>query len=490
MKLINSLSLLLLLVLIGACNFVALGIQLSSTSVQSNENLTVIPTETEPNNTALTANTIDLNGSISGTINIDGDYNDFFKVTLPSDGKIAFSISQGSFPGGYLDLYDQNGYSFLKQSLQTGDPVNDLLIYENLKAGTYYIRISGGGNISYTLTNTFTQTALASGNDAEPNDKQSESVSISLNGSNTGHMGFWGNGEIDNYDYYAFTTQYDGKIAFAVVPESTLDAYLDLYDQNGYSFLRASIQTGVGITDSLIYQNLKVGTYFVRVGGGGYGSYTLNNVFTPTAIPNGNDIEPNSTYSEASPISNGNSKTGHLGYWGNGSIDDYDWFTFSTPSKGTVKLKATPESSLDLYFDLYTASGNTFLRTSSNSGPGKTDTLFYENLDAGTYYIRIAGGGYGSYTLTYSFKEAGVSVDNSILEQLKIIPDNKRGILMINNINPTCFTSVEIVELSGKTILKERLTNTNNQIDFSDRKGLFLIKVSSKSETRTTKVVF
>jgi hypothetical protein len=490
MKLINSLSVILSLVFIGASNFLALGNQLTNKSVQSNENLTVIPTETEPNNTSLNANTIELNGSISGTINIDGDYYDYFKVTLPNDGKIEFLLSEGSLTGGYLDLYDQNGYSFLRQSLQTGDPFNDLLTYENLKAGTYYIRISGGGNITYVLTNTFTPTAFAGGNDTEPNDKQTESVTISINGSNTGHMGFWGNGEIDNYDYYAFTTPYDGKIAFAVAPESTLDAYLDLYDQNGYSFLRASIQTGVGITDSLKFENLKAGTYFVRVGGGGYGSYTLSNIFTPTAIPNGNDIEPNGTYSEAFQISSGISTTGHIGYWGNGSIDDYDWFTFSTPAKGTINLKSIPESTLDIYFDLYTANGNTFLRTSSNSGFGQTDTLFYEDLEAGTYYIRIAGGGYGSYTLNYSFKEAGVSVDNSIFKQLKIMPDVKRGILMINNINPSCITSVEIVDRSGKTILRERLANTNNQIDFSGRKGLFLIKVSSKSETRTSKVVF
>jgi hypothetical protein len=276
----------------------------------------------------------------------------------------------------------------------------------------------------------------------------------------------------------------------SLVPENTLDGYLELYDQNSYSFLRSSLQTGIGVTDLLVFENLKAGTYFIRVAGGGYGSYTLNNDFTPTAIPNGNDAEPNGNYYEASLIADGSSATGHIGFWGNGSVDDFDWFSFSLSKKSDITIKAIPESSLDIVFDIYNANGNTFIVSGINSGTGLTDSLLYEDLEAGSYYIRISGGGYGSYTLTLSTKESGLSVENSMKDQLKIIPDRTSSILNIKNAPFSGFTTVEIVDNSGKIIMKEKLINSNNQIDFSGRKGLFLVKVTIGKTILVRKVVF
>jgi hypothetical protein len=254
--------------------------------------------------------------------------------------------------------------------------------------------------------------------------------------------------------------------------------------------LRYSTQTGVGVTDSLVYSNLKAGTYFMMIGGGGYGSYTLNNVFTPTAIPNGNDTEPNDNYNQANSISINGSRTGHLYFFGNGSGDYYDFFSFTIPSKGNIKLKIAPEITLDPFIDLYDQNGETLLRYSSQSGFGVNDSLSYDDLIAGTYFIGVGGMGYGSYTLSLSFTEGGVSVANPMNNQLKIIPDIKSGILMINNVPSSELTLVEIVDVSGKTIMKEKLFNTNNQINFSGKKGLFLIKVSTGKTMLVRKVVF
>jgi hypothetical protein len=490
MNFVRYFSILSLLVSVGTGNLNAEGIQRLNTGIQIPVYLFVIPTEVEPNNTSLEANTLDLNSSISGDINNVDDYYDYFEVTLQSDGQIAFSLFPLASLDGYLDLYDQNGVSFLRSSQQTGVGVTDLLTFENLKAGTYFIRVGGGGNGSYSLSNTFTATAIPNGNDTEPNDNQAESKLISINGSTTGHMGYWGDGAVDYYDYYSFTTPFDGKISFVLVPEITLDGYLDLYDQNGSSFLRSSLQTGIGVTDSLNFEKLKTGTYFIRVGGGGWGSYTLNNVFTPTAIPNGNDAKPNGTFEEAIPITNGISTTGHIGFWGNGSVDDYDCFSFSVSQKSNITINAIPESSLDIVFDLFTANGNTFIVSGINAGMGIADSLVYEDLEAGSYFIRISGGGYGSYTLTLSVKESGLSVENSLKDQLKIIPDRKSGILMINNVTSSDLTSVEIVDVSGKTIMKEKLFSTNIQIDFSGKQGLFLVKISTGKTVLVRKVLF
>ena len=53
-------------------------------------------TETEPNNTAATANTLALRGKISGAITPAGDV-DWYKVTTTSDGAI----------NSYFNLYKQ-----------------------------------------------------------------------------------------------------------------------------------------------------------------------------------------------------------------------------------------------------------------------------------------------------------------------------------------------------------------------------------------------
>jgi hypothetical protein len=151
MKLGNCFSLLFLLAFVGACNLTALGDVYSNIGI-----LSVISTENEPNNSSNTANSIDLNGSIAGAINNTDDFYDFFKVSLPFDGKISFSLNPGALPAAYLDLYDQNGFSFLKQSIQTGNASDDVLTYDNLKAGTYFIRVGGGGDGSYVLSNTYT----------------------------------------------------------------------------------------------------------------------------------------------------------------------------------------------------------------------------------------------------------------------------------------------------------------------------------------------
>jgi len=418
------------------------------------------------------------------------DLTDFFSFTIPFDGKMTFTLIPENTLDGYIDLYDQDGASFLMSSMQTGVGVNDTLNYGNLKAGTYYIRIGGGGYGSYTLNNVFTATSIPNGNDVEPNDIQTESLPIGLDGSNTGHLGYFGNQMADYYDFYSFTTPVDGKILFTLVQDNTIDAYMDLLDQDGINFLRVSSETGLGVTDSLVFSNLKAGTYFIRIGGGGYGSYSLNNYFTPTAIPNGNDAEPNETYAEANSLNINNSKTGHINYFGNGTLDYYDFYTFSISAKGKITAILTPENTLDAYIDLYDQNGTTFLRFSTQTGTGIADTLIYEDLNAGSYFIGIGGSGYGSYTLNLSFTENVVSVENPIKNQVTIVPNFNNKIISINNIPASDVTSIEIIDVSGRIILRERLFNTNNQINFSGKRGLFLVKVSSGKTKVVRKVVF
>jgi len=73
---------------------------------------------------------------------------------------------------------------------------------------------------------------------------------------------------------------------------------------------------------------------------------------------------------------------------------------------------------------------------------------------------------------------------------LEIIPDQERGIIRVNNVPVSDLTSIELVDISGKTILKEKLFNTNNQVDLSGKKGMFLVKVSTGKTIVVRKIVF
>src|SRR5450432_2838011 len=74
-------------------------------------NLAFATTEHEPNNTPAQANTLTLNGSITGSINPAGDI-DWFKVTTTSDGALSATITPHSNKYTYVAMYDNNGTTF------------------------------------------------------------------------------------------------------------------------------------------------------------------------------------------------------------------------------------------------------------------------------------------------------------------------------------------------------------------------------------------
>jgi hypothetical protein len=467
-------------------NFLLLLAILLAVVIQSLGNLNSVPVESEDNNTSAKANTIETGGAITGSINNIDDYYDYFTFTIPSDGQIEFEVVPSSTLDAYLDLYDWNGESFMRTSYQHGDGVMDTLAFENLKAGTYFIRVAGGGQGSYTLSNMFTPTSISGGNDAEPNNLPNQAVAVVPNNAVTGHLNFFGDGSTDFYDYYTVTLSSDGQLSFVIIPESTLDAYLDLYDWNGESFLRTSTETGTGINDTLIFENLKAGTYYLRIGGGGYGSYTLKNVFSPTAIPDGNDIEPNDSYGQAIALMSGSPKTGHVNYFGDGSMDYYDWYSFSFSEKSDVVIRLVPEQTLDGYVELFNANTQ-FLGKSTDEGNGQTDTFSSEELEAGTYYVKVGGEGYGSYTLTVSIDKK-VSSNHIESKPLAIFSD-QNGRIIINNVDLTNTTVLEIYNLDGKRLLKEQLSNTTNSIAFTEKPGLYIVRVGSVMGNVSRKVV-
>jgi hypothetical protein len=106
------------------------------------------------------------------------DYDDYWSITTTTDGKLTIDIESNSTIDIDMYLYDINGVSIIKSAATYGN--TEQMIFENLGAGKYYVRMyaTGGGYGSYIITAKFITPTMA--NDAELNDESSMAISINL----------------------------------------------------------------------------------------------------------------------------------------------------------------------------------------------------------------------------------------------------------------------------------------------------------------------
>jgi C1A family cysteine protease/putative hemolysin len=119
----------------------------------------------EPNDSHLTACSMSPNGTVTGHLGYKGggnasrDTQDWWKITLPTDGKITFPLTFDSTLNiAALYIYDSDGSSLVYDDGVGASP--QTLGPYGLKAGTYYVKIewyqySGSTYGGYTLSNSF-----------------------------------------------------------------------------------------------------------------------------------------------------------------------------------------------------------------------------------------------------------------------------------------------------------------------------------------------
>ncbi|HLP17925.1 MAG TPA: hypothetical protein VK470_16800, partial [Bacteroidota bacterium] len=366
--------------------------------------------ETEPNNTPAQANALAANSSDAGTLNINGDVVDWYKVTLPSDG--ALIIATLSSAGLEIDnaIFDQNGTTLLASYLHGGTHVEDTTEVFNLLAGTYYVRtLCYSGSGSYTITSKFIATQFP--NDAELNDSLKFANAFTLNSSATGHLGFYGNGNTDGVDWRKVVTNADGKFVIATYSDPTIEIDNAIYDQDKKTLLASYKYGGSHLEDTSEVVNLAAGTYYIRtLCYSGYGSYTITNLLTPTALTN--DAEQNDSASVAIAFPLNSNSTGHLGFFTNGYTDAVDWRKVVTNADGKFVIATYADPTLEIDNAIYDQDKKTLLASYKYGGTHREDTSEVVNLAAGTYYIRtFCYSGYGSYTITNRLTQAMLAND-------------------------------------------------------------------------------
>ena len=372
------------------------------------------PDDNEPNQTYETAKLIKSGVDVTGHMGYyywdDMDEVDWFKVEVPENGKVKVTITaHGDLGLSYTTLYvfDANGADHNRGSVWGGnDEVPGEFTVKDCAKGTYYIRVPrNGGQGGYTLNYVFTATSDDYYDDFEPNDTWEQAHLLKRGNTLTGHLGYtyWDNR--DTEDWYKIEVPRDGKITLTVKAHDGLGlSYTNIYakDANNEMHSRGSVWGGSDENPGVItVSNAAPGTYYIRVPqNNGQGAYSLEYAFEQNLYAT--DKEPNDDMALALPLAEGATVAGHLGYLYYNDTDKVDWYKLTLPSKGDITLTYQVMKGLGLaYVTLYDSGEHSKGSLWGQDAEGN-NTFTVKNLEAGTYYVRVAhNGGEGYYLLTY-----------------------------------------------------------------------------------------
>jgi hypothetical protein len=363
------------------------------------------------------------NSSSSGSLTETTDNTDWWMITTTFDGSLVVNTTSDPTLDIDLYLYDQDGTTQIA-SYDTSIGIHEATHCYHLTPGSYYIlanRYSGTG--SYSISNVYVPTGLV--NDSEPNDSASIAQTFTPTSSTTGHLGYYGNKHEDKVDWWKVTTTFDGALVVNTTSDATLDIDLHLYDQNGSTQI-ASYDTSVGIHEATHRFDLAPGTYYIHAYAyGGYGSYTISNVYTPTGLAN--DPELNDSVEVSSILAVNDSTTGHLGYFKRGVYDRYDWWKVYLTGDGSLTVRTYSDTTLDIDLHMYDVNGTNQI-ASYDISVGRSEATHYYGLKAGTYFVRaFCYGGYGSYRISSVYSAAKLTNDTE--------PNNDLGSALSMTIN-------------------------------------------------------
>lgn len=337
--------------------------------------------ESEPNNTWNQADVITLGAAGTGTCTATGDV-DWWRVTSANDGKLTVNWTSTNSVYIYCQIYDTLGVLQFASAYTNG---SNVLNVDGLNAGTYYIKFfayTGTDSPTYSFVPTWTTPTQA--NDVEPNGTRNQAKVLPLNGSKTGHIGYYYNNLDDTLDWWKVTTNQDGKLNFTITSHNGQNVYAQLFDNDGTTFLAGSYTSG---TATYSADGLSAGTYYILVRNyyiSGFAPYTLSN--TLTLPPVANDIEPNGTYQQALTFNLNDTVKGHIGYYYNFLDDTLDWYKVTTTLEGRLSFYIQSLNGQNVYLNLYDGNGTLVLGGSYTSSSA---TFNVDGLAAGTYYFRV-----------------------------------------------------------------------------------------------------
>ncbi len=395
--------------------------------------------DAESNDIYTNADAIILNIQNSGNLGSrrDGiwDKTDYWKITIPEDGRLIIKDTTESHLGYNISLYDDDGTTLIKNHTRY-ESNSGTRLGVNLSPGIYYLKLTRTG-YDYSSYGTYTIfpdfEPVTYPGDTESNDVYTNSDTIILNIQNSGNLGSRRDGIWDKTDYWKINILEDGRLILKDTTESHLGYNISLYDDDGTTLIKnhtryeSNSGTRLGV-------NLSPGIYYLKLARTGYdyssyGTYTIFPDFEPVTYSG--DSEPNDSLEIAVNLVLNAQNTGNLGSRRDSIWDKTDYWKITIPEDGSLIIKDTTESHLGYNISLYESDGSTLIkkhtRYVSNSGSRIT-----VNISPGIYYLKLARTGYdystyGSYTIFPDYKK-NPKADFEVYQDIKTISFNNKTI--------------------------------------------------------------
>lgn len=434
--------------------------------------------DNEPNNTQETAQFVYLSDTVYARLGYENagiaDNVDWYRVSVPENGRLTFKLfSESTLSVDNLRLYTEN------QVQRNSGGWGNTVIFEtpDLAKGTYWLYIPKYyGYGAYKFIAEFKPFKYT--NDIEPNNDYNNALDINEGVKATGQVGYWRLQDIqDPDDWYKINLPNDGKIEFNFLTDSVL--LLDnpkLYTLVGNNLVQRFYSGSWGSNFNFKVNDLKSGIYYLKLSRySNFGAYSFHYNTTPNPMPG--DAEPNNSFSKAVTLSEGISKSGHLGYWyASDDFDIEDWFTFSTTIKDNATISVQTDSILSLdWIYLYNPEGDTVKYVGRSTEWGYKINYLIKDLEPGRYYIKVPRyNEYGWYNIRYSLPTTDLNVVSGNNKRLILTPNpvNEQTIIFYE-VDNSCRVVLDIINISGQVI--QTLLNENQQAGTYNYKPSFKI---------------
>ena len=327
--------------------------------------MVIMPPTGDGNDTAETATPITADTAVSGSITPADDV-DYYRIVLSSRAQVVIETTGSTDTAGVLE--DSDGTQLTSDD--NGGTGSNFRILRTLETGTWYIRVAGSATGDYSLLARIT----------DGNDSVGSATTIALGGNVPGSISPAG-----DVDYYSFTLTARSQVVIETT--GSAEVHLQIQPQSGSALGTAGRPHGDGALPTInsshdtgtsrIVRTLDAGTWHLRVTGSdsdATGDYSLSTTVT--------ELDGNDTPATATAITAGTAVSGSIAPAG-----DLDYYSFSLAARSQVVIETTGSTNTAGRLE---DSAGTVLESDDDDGTG-TNFRILRNLDAGDYYIRVAG---------------------------------------------------------------------------------------------------
>ncbi|MBS2970730.1 hypothetical protein J9317_18460 [Metabacillus sp. KIGAM252] len=220
-------------------------------------------TETEPNNGTIEAQSLPFNKTINGFLSWDNTV-DYYKVTVPSSGRVSFDFTSYVDNRTYISLIDEDNNKVFDDYI-TGtskNPSKDTRSVD-LNKGSYYLKVYDGDDYDrHTGKYVFKAAFSAAGNgDTEPNNGIVEAISLQATKKITGFLA-WD----DTVDIYKIDVKNPGKVTVDLTSYVDSRTYIEIVNSNNKTISDEYV-SGSSINPSKYKKPimLDAGSYYIKI---------------------------------------------------------------------------------------------------------------------------------------------------------------------------------------------------------------------------------